>query len=147
MMGCASRVATFPARHDAFVLVRTFVEDACAGAGAPRADALRLLLLIEELFTNTVEHGHGQDSDAPVRVALTVTPAAIAVEYRDTARPFDPFAASRPGGGAPASDADDLDARPVGGLGIRLVTTMAEDVGYARRDGCNCLSFRLSRRG
>ena len=138
-----SYTATFPARLDAFADVRTFVEDACARADVARADGLRLLLLIEELFVNTVTHGHGQDSEATVRLALTVTPAAITVEYGDTARPYDPFAAAR------ASDADarpdDIHARAVGGLGVRIITAMADDVGYARRDGWNRVSFRLRR--
>jgi serine/threonine-protein kinase RsbW len=132
--------ATFPARRDAFVRLRAFVEDACASAAVRRADEQRVMLLVEELFINTIEHGHGQDCDAPVHLALRVTPAAIAVEYADTARPFDPFAAVEDSGSG-----TDLEARTVGGLGIRLIRTMAEDAGYARGDGCNRIRFRVPR--
>jgi anti-sigma regulatory factor (Ser/Thr protein kinase) len=136
----ASHVAVFPARRDAFVRLRTFVEEACAGAGVPHGEGLRLMLLIEELFVNTVEHGHGGDSDAPVQLALTLTEAIIAVEYEDTAREFDPLAS------APTpSEAPDVADRPIGGLGIVLVTTMADDVAYARRDGRNRITFRVRR--
>src|SRR5258708_3549339 len=117
--------AEFPARHSALLRVRTFVEDACARAKIVRADSLRLMLLIEELFVNTVSHGHGRDSDEPVRLALRVSPASIAVEYADTAQPYDPFASVEV-----APDPEGIGDRPVGGLGIRLITTMAEDVGY-----------------
>lgn len=134
--------AEFPARHDAFLTVRTFVEDACQRTGVPRADCLRLTLIVEELFVNTVVHGHGGDTDAPVRLALTMTPGAIAVRYEDTARPFDPFTRTE----AP-DDAEDVRNRRVGGLGIRLITTMAKDVGYARHDGWNQITFRLARSG
>ena len=130
---------TVSARHAAFTELRTFVDDACAKAGAPRADYLRLMLLIEELFVNTVTHGYGEDSDDPVRVRLSVTPAAIAVEYEDCARPYDPF-----GVPAPDRDDEDLDARHVGGLGIRLIRTIAEDVGWMYRDGRNCITFRIA---
>lgn len=130
----------FPARRDAFLRLRTFVEETCARAEVPRAESLRVMLLVEELFVNTIEHGHGGDSDAPVRLGLTVTPAAIAVEYEDTARPFDPFEA------APApSAAEDVANRPVGGLGVALITTMAENVGYVRRDGRNRITFTVAR--
>jgi len=131
------RAEVFPARRDAFHRVRTFIEETCARGAVQRHDCLRLTLLVEELFVNTVVHGHGVDSDAPIRLALTVTPPTVAVEYEDTARPYDPFAAARP-----ASEAD-IEQRPVGGLGITLITTMAEEVGYVSRDGRNRITFRL----
>ena len=130
--------AVFPARRDALSRVCAFVEETCERADVPRRDSLRLTLLIEELFVNTVVHGHGRDSDAPVHLALTCGPSAVAVEYEDTARPFNPFAAARP-----ASDSADVDEREVGGLGITLITTMAEDVAYACREGKNQIRFRL----
>ena len=136
----AAFTITVPARLDAFAQLRTFVEDVCASAGVPRTDGLRVLLLVEELFVNTVLHGYGQDCDEPVTLGINVAPEAIVVAYEDVCRAYDPFATA-----APARDADDVDARPVGGLGILLITTMAEDVGYARRDDRNCISFRLAR--
>ena len=132
--------ATVPARRDAFLRLRTFVEEACARAEVRRADEMRVMLLVEELFVNTIEHGHGQDCDAPIELTLTVTPHAIVVEYADTARPFDPFAVVEE-----PRDTADLDERAVGGLGIRMITTMADDVAYACRDGRNCISFRVLR--
>ena len=134
--------AEFPARHDAFVQLRTFVEETCAHAEIARADALRLLLLVEELFVNTVVHGHGGETDEPVRLALTVMPAAIAVRYEDTARAFDPFAdAAAP---SPAADTGD---RRVGGLGVKLIVSMAADVRYVSEDGWNRITFELARSG
>jgi anti-sigma regulatory factor (Ser/Thr protein kinase) len=132
--------AEFPARHDAFHRVRTFVEEACEQAGIQRTDCLRLTLVVEELFVNTVVHGHGGDTDAPIRLGLTVTPAAIAVRYEDTARPFDPLAVSDE-----ADDENDLDQRTIGGLGVRLIRAIAQDLHYASRDGWNQLTFWLAR--
>ncbi len=130
--------AVFPARRDAFGRMCTFIEETCARTAVGRHDCLRLILLIEELFTNTVVHGHGRDSEAPVRLALTVTPPAIGVQYEDTARRYNPFASvSMP------SDSDDVDQRPVGGLGVALITMMAEDVGYVWHEGWNQIRFRL----
>ena len=136
----ASHRAVFPARRDAFASLRTFVEETCAGAEVPRPEYLRIMLLIEELFVNTVEHGHGGDSDAPVRLLLTFTASAITVEYQDTARAFDPLTSA-----PPPSHAEDVADRPIGGLGVSLIMTMAEDVGYARREDSNCITFRVGR--
>ena len=130
--------AVFPARRDALPRVCAFVEETCEQAAVPTRDCLRLTLLIEELFINTVVHGHGDDSDAPVRLALTLRPAAVAVDYEDTARPFNPFAVARP-----PVESTDVDQHHVGGLGITLITTMADDHRYDRRDGKNQIHFLL----
>jgi anti-sigma regulatory factor (Ser/Thr protein kinase) len=132
--------AEFPARHDAFLRVRSFVEDACERGGVAREECLRLLLIVEELFVNTVVHGHGGDTDAPVRLAVSMTPAAIAVRYEDTARPFNPFAVTE----AP-DEPGDLDERKVGGLGVRLIRSMTRDAAYARCGDWNRVTFRLAR--
>ena len=128
--------AEFLARQDAFPAVRSFLEEACRRAGVARPDCLRLVLIVEELFVNTVVHGHGGDSDAPVRLEVTVTPVAIAVCYEDTAPAFDPCAA----------EASEPAEPTVGGLGIRLVRSMAQDLSYRRTDGWNRITFRLGRR-
>ena len=128
--------AEFLARQDAFPAVRSFLEQACRRAGVDWPDCLRLVLIVEELFVNTVVHGHGGDSDAPVRLEVTVTPTAIAVCYEDTAPPFDPCVvreAPEPGDGK------------VGGLGLRLVRSMTQDLAYRRTDGCNRITFRVAR--
>ena len=93
----------------------------------PREGSLRLTLLVEELFTNTVIHGHGADSDAPVRLDCEVAPGRITLVYEDTGPPHDPFAAVA----SPDPDAEVQD-RPVGGLGVLLVSAMAQQVEYQR---------------
>ena len=64
-----------------------FIANMCAASGVPRKACLRLTLLVEELFTNTVVHGHGADSEAPVYLAFEIRPGWIALTYEDTARP------------------------------------------------------------
>ena len=60
----ATHVETFPAKMSAVPAVTAFTARACLAAGLARDASLRLTLLVEELFTNTVAHGHGQDSEA-----------------------------------------------------------------------------------
>ena len=54
-----------------------FIADICAMNGVPRKACLRLTLLVEELFTNTVVHGHGADSEAPVYLAIALQPGSV----------------------------------------------------------------------
>jgi anti-sigma regulatory factor (Ser/Thr protein kinase) len=124
---------------DAFPSVAAFAERVCAGVGGGRADALRLTLVLEELFTNTVAHGHGRDSEAPIHVTLEARAGGIAVTYEDTAPPFDPFAAAV----EPPGEAVAVEDRPVGGLGLALVARLSRERGYAYAHGRNRISLVL----
>ena len=132
----------FPARLRALPEMMAFTAEACGDAGLGRDACLRLALLLEELFTNTVVHGHGGGSDEPVAIAFDVGPGRISLAYEDSAPPHDPFAAmARPG------EATTVEDRLVGGLGVLLVASMATDVEYRRVGGRNriALSIRSAR--
>jgi serine/threonine-protein kinase RsbW len=126
----------FPARRDALPQVEAFLAEVCEAAGLDREMGLRVTLLVEELFTNTVVHGHGADSDAPVRLACEVAPGHITLVYEDTAPPHDPFAAV-----ASPDPAAGVQDRPVGGLGVLLVSAMAQQVEYRRAHDRNRISL------
>src|SRR5262245_48692204 len=120
MAAQSDHVKVFPARMGALSAVAAFTEQVGRSAGLDRSACLRLTLLVEELFTNTVAHGHGRDSDEPVRLAFDVEPGRIAMTYEDTGPPHNPFAA--------VSAPDErlaIEDRPVGGLGVRLVAAIA----------------------
>jgi len=53
-------LARFPAKMDSMAEIRALVESACTNAGIDHEDCLKLLLIVEELFTNTVTHGYGR---------------------------------------------------------------------------------------
>ena len=119
-----------------------FVEEFCADRGVAASDGLRLSLVVEELFTNTVVHGHGGGSDAPVRLALRADATHLELSYEDSAPPFDPVAHAA---GSPVDPAAAIVDRPIGHLGLALVVDMAERISYVRVDDCNriVLAVRL----
>jgi len=119
-----------------------FVEAFCADRGVTESDGLRLSLVLDELFTNTVVHGHGGGSDAPVRVGLRADAGLLELTYEDSAPPFDPldYVARRP-----IDPAANLADRPIGQLGLPLVVNMAERISYARDGGCNRIRLALRR--
>ncbi len=124
--------------------IRTFVEDAGTAAGMKREDVLKLLLIVEELFTNTVMHGYGGDGDAPVWIALDPVPAGLRLSYEDEAPPHDPLSSF-----TPMKTSVMLNEQPVGGLGVKLIRKLATDLSYRRERGRNCieLTFTGSLRG
>jgi anti-sigma regulatory factor (Ser/Thr protein kinase) len=119
---------------DAFAALGALAEGAAHDAGLTRNDALRLRLVLEELFTNTVHHGHGGDSDHLVDVILDVTPGQVRLTYEDTAAEFDPRTAPAP---LPA------ESPLVGQLGLALVLGLTRDLSYERVGGRNRIVLSL----
>lgn len=130
--------AIFPARLDALASVVALLERFCAAGGVGQDDRLRLNLVIEELFTNTVRHGHGRDSEAPVWIGLGESSSQLTLEIEDTAPPYNPFARKV------AVDVP-LEERRIGGLGVHLARELSARSEYAYIFGRNCVRLQLPR--
>jgi len=133
---------TVRARMEGLADAIEFVEAFCAERGVAESDGLRLSLVIEELFTNTVVHGHGGGSDAPVRLGLHVDASHLELSYEDSAPPFDPLAHVA---AAPIDPGAGVADRPIGHLGIPLIVNMSERISYVHADGCNRIRLALRR--
>jgi serine/threonine-protein kinase RsbW len=119
-----------------------FVEGFCRQHGVARNDMLRLRLVVEELFTNTVEHGLGGQDNSTIRLELGAQAGELALLYEDATAPFDaPAHLAR----QPLNLNAALDERPIGGLGLPLIEQMAQRMRYAREDGRNRLWIGLRR--
>jgi len=126
----------FRARLDEASSVSAFVESSIAGM--PSRLIRRVQLVVEELFVNTVTHGHGGDSDAPIDVSVSLDGDRVTVVYEDTAPAFNPFASvESPDPAVP------LEARSVGHLGLFLIAQLAGRRDYARTGNCNCVTVEL----
>src|SRR5437660_9938338 len=88
-------LARFPARMDSMAEIRAFVEDACTTAGIGREDCLKLLLIVEELVTNTVPPGYREESESPAWIALDPCDPGLSLRYEDAAPPHTPCRAYR----------------------------------------------------
>jgi anti-sigma regulatory factor (Ser/Thr protein kinase) len=134
-----ARVGQFLARLDQLRPVQAFLEAFCADCGLPRQECLRLNLVLEELFTNTVQHGHRGDCDAPVWIGLTRSRSAVLVMYEDKAPPFNPYAH------LPDDPPDTtLELRKIGGLGVLLTKELAASRDYAYLFGRNRIRLTLA---
>jgi serine/threonine-protein kinase RsbW len=128
-----------PARLARMRDLRAFLEVFCADSHIGGDTCLRLNLILEELFTNTVRHGHGGDCDAPVWVSLARRSGQVRVTYEDTAPPFNPYAR------LPAQSPDTtLEMRKLGGLGVLLTRGMAASRDYAYVFGRNRIRLALA---
>jgi anti-sigma regulatory factor (Ser/Thr protein kinase) len=77
------------ARYDELPGLMASIADLAAGLGVSTDDSLRLQLVIEELFTNTIAHGHQGDSEHRVSLALGRNNGILILRYEDDAPPFD----------------------------------------------------------
>jgi len=128
----------FTAKLQSFNDVRTFVEEFAQAAAIAREDCHKLTLVVEELFTNTVRHGHRGDSNAPVELTLEHDGARTSVIYEDTAPKYDSLAA------AMGTDIEStIKRRHVGGLGMVLTFALAESAQYVFANGKNRILIRL----
>lgn len=129
--------AMFPAKLCAWHLAREFLERFCAKTSLARAPSLRLNLILEELFINTVKHGHRGDSDFFIWILLSERQHEVAVTYMDQGAPFNPLAMSKAQLDVPP------DERRIGGLGVYLTRELTVASDYAYLYGRNRLRLVL----
>jgi serine/threonine-protein kinase RsbW len=134
-----ARVGQFLARLDQLRPLQAFLEAFCANSGLARQECLRLNLVLEELFTNTVKHGHRGDCDAPVWIGLTRADGAVHIVYEDRAPPFNPYARLS----EPVVDTT-VSMRKIGGLGVLLTKELAASRDYAYLFGRNRIRLTLA---
>ena len=126
-----ARSAMFLARRAELRRIGAFVEQFCTETLVPRERCLRLNVVLEELFVNTVTHGHLADCDAPVWITLEPKAPGVQVTYEDTAPPFNPLGYR-------------VEMGKVGGLGVLLTRELAATRDYAYVFGRNRVRLSLA---
>lgn len=94
-------------------------------------------LCLEELITNTILHGLKGAADRFIHVRINISNEWLEILLKDDAPRFDPFAQ------APKPNLEqDINERPIGGLGVHLVKKLMDDV-HAYYDGTGNLIVLL----
>jgi anti-sigma regulatory factor (Ser/Thr protein kinase) len=120
-----------------------FAEKFSCRGGLPDSERAKLLIILEELFTNTVRYGYSVGaSEGRIEVALAAARGRIEIDFSDDGAPFDPLAQGLPEFDRPAN-------RSVGGLGLRILRSLVDEARYRREGGCNHLALvrKLDRPG
>lgn len=128
----------FSARQAEFNSIAAFIDSQCSSL-APE-ERLRIILLVEELFANSVNHGYGGDSDQPVWITVHAGNDTCRVIYEDCGPAYDPFAAVDE-----SSTEAELEERRVGGLGIVLLMELSSGRTYERRGDRNVVQLDVPR--
>jgi len=86
---------------------------------------------VEELVSNCIKYAFDDDRAREIAVSVSIADGRLLAQVIDDGQPFDPNHAPTPDLSLP------LEQRPIGGLGLHLVRTMADRMTYERRDGLN----------
>lgn len=114
-------------------LAQAAVREFCAARAVPGPATDDLILALDEMLANIVEHGYRGDPEGVIRLRAHEGADGMELEIRDRAPAFDPLAAAPPDLSIPFSQ------RTIGGLGIHLARSVTDAISYARENGENCL--------
>jgi serine/threonine-protein kinase RsbW len=99
--------------------------------GLSTGDRAWLLIIIEELFLNAVDHGYRGRTTGRIDIALRQRGGRTTIHFSDDAPPFDPLAWDAPALDLPVGE------RPIGGLGLHLLRSGVDLARYRRSAGRN----------
>jgi len=123
-MTAEPRAQSFTATFDAVVETAAFVAEFCKRHGVDSSDALRVTLVVEEVFLNIVMHGYGGEGGCTV------------LAHHDDMALLERV---------PADLDDPVETRGVGGLGQFLVGQLVSAAHYERAGDANRLTLRIGR--
>lgn len=88
-------------------------------------EVVKLQLILEELYTNSVNHGFSCILEPKISITLSLNDHYLEIIYRDNGLAFDPFQKQDPNLVLSVED------RPIGGLGIFLVKSLVDHFEYS----------------
>ncbi len=120
---------TLRAEHAEFTRLQAFADEFARQCALPDDERSRVLIILDELFTNVVTHGRGPHSArGTIAVALGWRTGRLRISFVDDCQPFDPLAFRGP-------DLEEAtEERGIGGLGIHIVRSLVHQARY-RREG------------
>ena len=120
---------TLRAEHVEFTRLQAFADGFAHQCGLPDDERSRLLIILDELFTNAVTHGlWPYSAGGTIAVALGWRTGRLRITFVDDGQPFDPLAFRGP-------DLEEAtEERGIGGLGIHIVRSLVHQARY-RREG------------
>ncbi|MDD2511353.1 MAG: ATP-binding protein [Syntrophomonas sp.] len=107
--------------------------------GIPGKALFQLNLALDELLTNTITYAYPEGGEHEILLRLVPEgEKELQIEIRDDGLAFNPLEVKAP------DIKQDIDERPIGGLGIHLVRQMIDEIEYQRENGQNILLMRKS---
>ena len=96
---------------------------------------MNISLALEEALSNIIYYAFNDNGEHKIRISLSKSNNKLIVRIKDDGIPFDPSVQLRPDITLPAME------RPVGGLGIFLISKIMDTVHYSREKNLNILTL------
>ena len=118
-----------PSSTENLALIREFVGNIGLQAGLDQKDVGKLELAVDEACANVIEHAYGNDTTKEVIIRATLDEETLRIDVEDTGRGFDPEKIKQ-------EELEELiNKRKTGGLGMRLMKTLMDEVRYEIEPG------------
>lgn len=114
-----------------FQMVNMEIEEFCEENQVLPNKLLSIQLILEELVTNIIKYGSGDEKNETIQVSLTIAVDVIKLDIRDNSGEFNPLKASEPDIELAAEE------RNLGALGLFLVRKKVKSLTYENKDGFN----------
>lgn len=100
--------------------------------------AMNINLVIEEALSNIIFYAFTDKGIHEIRISVSLTNKWFTIKITDDGIPFNPLLQQLPDINLPAED------RPVGGLGIFLISQIMDEMNYSRQKNHNILTVNKS---
>lgn len=97
--------------------------------------AMNLNLVLEEAVSNIIFYGFSDEDLHKITISVTRDSGSLTLRIVDDGIPFDPTSRTMLDISGPAEE------RPIGGLGILLISRLMDQVSYARVNNQNVLTL------
>jgi anti-sigma regulatory factor (Ser/Thr protein kinase) len=97
--------------------------------------AMNINLVIEEAVSNIIFYAYNDQSKHEIRITISLENGRLTIKITDDGIPFNPLAQEQPDINLPAEE------RPVGGLGIFLISQIMDEMKYDRNKNENILTL------
>ena len=104
--------------------------------GLPADSISRINICLDELFTNIVSYGLKDDLEHIIEFTLNGDNKLVTINIEDDGIPFNPLEKIDPD--FPAN----VESAKIGGLGIRIIRKLMDNVCYERKQGKNKLTMK-----
>ncbi|MDP3913549.1 MAG: ATP-binding protein [Bacteroidota bacterium] len=103
-----------------------------------QALAMNINLVIEEALSNIIFYAFTDNDKHEIKISVSLNNNMLIIKITDNGIPFNPLEQQQPDINLPAED------RPVGGLGIFLISQIMDEMHYARQKNQNILTLNKS---
>ena len=113
-----------------------FVDTVCEAVGFDMATTMQMNLAMEEAVVNVMNYAYPQGTTGDIHIVAAANDKRLKFVISDSGMPFDPTMRKE------VDTTLSAEERPIGGLGIHLITQLMDSINYERRDNKNVLTLR-----